>query len=136
MRDVKRRVETYSFYDHSGISAHLEAMAAQGWLLEKRANALWTYRRAQPQQLTYAVAYYPEGSAFDPEPNEGLSEFYELCAHDGWEFVTAFAEMQIFVSRRENPPPLDTDPVVELAVLHRSSRRRFFFPDREGGSTD
>ena len=62
MRDVKRRVETYSFYDHSGISAHLEAMAAQGWLLEKRANALWTYRRAQPQQLTYAVAYYPEGS--------------------------------------------------------------------------
>ena len=125
MRDVKRRVETYSCYDHSGISAHLEAMAAQGWLLEKRANALWTYRRAQPQQLTYAVAYYPEGSAFDPEPNEGLSEFYELCAHDGWEFVTAFAEMQIFVSRRENPPPLDTDPVVELDVIHRSSRRRF-----------
>ena len=31
MRDVKRRIETYSFYDRSGIAAHLKAMAAKGW---------------------------------------------------------------------------------------------------------
>ena len=29
MRDVKRRIETYSFYDRSAISSHLEAMAAK-----------------------------------------------------------------------------------------------------------
>lgn len=128
MRDVKRRVETYSFYDRSGISSHLEAMAAKGWQLERMSTLTWTYRRAQPQKLHYAVTYYPSGSAFDPEPNPGLGELYELCEHEGWEYVAGFAEMQIFVNRREDPLPLETDPLVELGVIERSVRRRLTRP--------
>lgn len=128
MRDVKRRIETYSFYDRSAISSHLEAMAAKGWQLERMSNLTWTYRRAQPQKLHYAVTYYPSGSAFDPEPNPGLGELYELCEHAGWEYVTGFAEMNIFVNSRENPTPLETDPVVELGVIELSARRRLTRP--------
>ena len=51
MRDVKRRIETYSFYDRSGIAAHLEAMAANGWQLESMTNLIWTYRRAAEAAL-------------------------------------------------------------------------------------
>lgn len=40
MRDVKRRMENYSFYDRSGIAAHLEAMAAKGWQLEHMTNLI------------------------------------------------------------------------------------------------
>ena len=116
MRDVTRRIETYSFYDRSAISSHLEAMAAKGWQLERITSSFWYYRRAQPQKLRYAVTYYPSGSAFDPEPNPGLGELYELCEHAGWEYVTGFAEMNIFVNSRENPTPLETDPAVDWAI--------------------
>lgn len=128
MRDVKRRMENYSFYDRSGIAAHLEAMAAKGWQLEHMTNLIWTYRRSAPQRLRYAVTYYPGGSAYDPEPNPALAEFYELCEHEGWERVAGFAEMNIFVNRRENPTPLETDPLVELGVIERSVRRRLTRP--------
>lgn len=74
------------------------------------------------------VTYYPSGSAFDPEPNPGLGELYELCEHAGWEYVTGFAEMNIFVNSRENPTPLETDPVVELGVIELSARRRLTRP--------
>lgn len=128
MRDVKRRIETYSFYDRSAISSHLEAMAAEGWQLERITATFWYYHRAEPQQLHYAVTYDTDGSAFDPVPNGNNADFYELCAHQGWEFVTAFAEMQIFVNSRENPTPLETDPVVELGVIELSARRRLTRP--------
>ena len=128
MRDVKRRIENYSFYDRSGIAAHLEAMAAKGWQLEHMTNLIWTYRRSAPQRLRYAVTYYPGGSAYDPEPNPALAEFYELCEHEGWERVAGFAEMNIFVNRRENPTPLETDPAVELGVIERSVRHRLTRP--------
>ena len=128
MRDVKRRIETYSLYDRSAISSHLEAMAAKGWQLERMSNLTWTYRRAQPQKLHYAVTYYPSGSAFDPEPNSELEEFYELCEHEGWEYVTGFAEMQIFENSRGNPTTLETDPAVELETIHKSAKRRLLTP--------
>ncbi len=128
MRDVKRRIETYSFYDRSAISSHLEAMAAKGWQLERITSSFWYYRRAQPQKLRYAVTYYPSGSAFDPEPNPGLGELYELCEHAGWEFVTAFAEMQIFVNSRPDPVPLETDPAVDLVAIEKSAKRRLMKP--------
>ncbi len=128
MRDVKRRIETYSFYDRSAISSHLEAMAAKGWQLERITSSFWYYRRAQPQKLRYAVTYYPSGSAFDPEPNPGLGELYELCEHAGWEYVTGFAEMNIFVNSRENPTPLETDPAVDLVAIEKSAKRRLMKP--------
>ncbi len=128
MRDVKRRIETYSFYDRSGIAAHLEAMAAKGWRLERITSSFWYYRRSEPQKLHYAVAYYPGGSAFDPEPNPELAEFYDLAAHTGWEYVCGFAEMMIYVNRQANPVPLETDPVVELGVIEKSARRRLTRP--------
>ena len=38
MKERKRRLELYAFYDHTGIERHLEEMAADGWLLERVEN--------------------------------------------------------------------------------------------------
>ena len=36
MKEIKREyLPLYSFFDRSGVSKHLESMAAKGWLLEK-----------------------------------------------------------------------------------------------------
>ena len=35
MKETKRRMEFFPFYDRTGIAKHLEKMASEGWLLEK-----------------------------------------------------------------------------------------------------
>ena len=56
MKTTKREFSLYSFYDHTGIEAHLTAMAARGWLLEKMDLWGWRYRRTEPRRLWF-LAY-------------------------------------------------------------------------------
>ena len=35
MKDIKKKVEFFTFYDKTGIEKYLEQMALEGWLLEK-----------------------------------------------------------------------------------------------------
>ena len=120
MRERKRKFELYSFFDQKGIETHLRRMAARGWLLEKFGSWSWVYRRIEPKELTFCVTYYPGASVFDPEPSEGQSTFYEFCRHAGWELAAASAQMQVFYNERENPVPIETDPVTEVDTIHRS----------------
>ena len=79
MKNRKRRVELLSFYDHVGISRHLEKMAAKGWMLEKITNLGWVYRRIEPKQLHFTVSYYSKASEFDPEPT-GIRKHFMISA--------------------------------------------------------
>ena len=76
MKDMKRRLETYSFFDRTGIEAHLTSMAAKGWMIEKLTNFGWIYRRTKARQLTFCVTYYPDASVFDPAPSDKQNRFY------------------------------------------------------------
>ena len=62
MKKTKRRLELYSFYDHTGLEKHLEKMAGKGWLLEKVWNNVWYYRRIAPRELKFSVTYFPKVS--------------------------------------------------------------------------
>lgn len=66
MRNEKHRLETFSFYDYTCITKHLEKMAAKGWLLDKMGNFTWRYRRITPAKLKFTVTYFPSATAFDP----------------------------------------------------------------------
>ncbi len=124
MKDVKRRLETFSLYDRAGIERHLARMAEKGWMLEK-IGLLWTYRRIEPQILTFSVCYFPEASVFDPEPSEGQQTFYDFCEHTGWILAAANAQLQVFYNERENPVPIQTDPMTEVDSIHRMVKKRF-----------
>lgn len=75
MKNTKRRHEVYSFYDYTGIADHLSEMAENGWLIEKLSRSIWTYRRIEPQKLTFYISYFPGISEFDPEPTEVQKHF-------------------------------------------------------------
>jgi len=120
MRERKREFALYSFFDQRGIERHLSRMAAKGWLLEKFGTWSWVYRRIEPKKLTFSVTYYPGASMFDPEPSEGQSTFYEFCEHTGWELAAIAAQLQIFYNERENPVPIETDPVIQVDTIYRS----------------
>lgn len=125
MKDIKRRFETYSFFDHTGIEMHLEKMAEKGWLIKKITNTGWIYRRIEPKKLLFTVTYYPKASAFDPEPTEEQKTFHEFCEHSGWILAATSAQMQIFYNEKENPIPIETDPVLELETIHNAAKKSF-----------
>ncbi len=123
MKNTKRRFETFSFFDHTGISAHLEKMAAEGLMIEKITNFGWIYQRIEPKTIHFAVSYYPKASEFDPEPSEEQLMFHEFCAHTGWKLACTSAQIQIFYNENENPTPIETDPELELDTIHASVKK-------------
>lgn len=125
MKNTKRRMEPLSFFDHTGISTHLEKMAARGWMLEKITNMGWIYHRIEPENIHFAVSYYPKASEFDPEPSEEQKMFHDFCAHTGWELVCTSAQLQIFYNKRKNPVPIETEPKLELQAIHASAKKSF-----------
>ena len=128
MKNRKRRIEPLSFFDHTGISGHLEKMAAKGWMIEKIVNTGWIYRRIEPKKIHFAVSYFPKASEFDPEPSEEQKMFHDFCAHTGWQLACTSAQLQIFYNERENPIPIETDPELELHAIHASAKKGFIPP--------
>jgi len=123
MKNKKRRFELFSAWDRSGLEAHLARMAEQGWLLEKIDSFGWVYRKTEPKKLTFCVCYYPKASAFAPGPSEDQQTFYEFCQYAGWVLAAEYAQLQIFYNERENPVPIETDPMLELETIHQAMKR-------------
>ena len=126
MKNRKRRFVNFNLYDYQAVEEHLSAMAARGWRLEKAGNQIWTYRRAEPAKVRYAVTYSPSLSQFDPGPTEGQERLEDLCAAAGWEKVCGWLQMQIFSTEAENPVPLETDEALRLENIHRTVKRHFY----------
>lgn len=125
MRDTKRVIAQFTFFDRTGIQRFLEKQAQKGWLLEKISPYGWKFRRIAPQKIHYAVTYFPEASMFDPEPSEKQQSFWELCEHTGWKLASHNAQMQIFYNERENPVPIETDPQTELETIEKSAKKSY-----------
>ena len=125
MKDRRRELNLYQLFDYQGVERHLEDMAARGWRLERTGTYFWQYRRAEPAQVSYAVTYVSDGSLFNPRPTENQERLDELCAAAGWEKVGDWAQMQIFVSERPDPVPLETEDAVRIQAIHRSMKKNF-----------
>ena len=112
----------FNYYDRTGIQEFLEQKALEGWRLCKKGFAdEWEFKRIEPKPLHYAITYLPQ---FSNEDSFLLSkerdEYIELCAESGWQFVCMYKNMAVFLSEEESPLPLETDPEVELASIHKS----------------
>lgn len=125
MKQQKRRLEILSFYDATGIAAHLEAMAQKGWALEKIRNSVWHYRRIEPKLLRYAVVYLPSSSEFDSGPTPASQELQAFCARAGWVQTGTQAQMHIFCNEDPNAIPIETDPELQVEVIHRAMKKNF-----------
>lgn len=124
-KDTKRVFSKYSFYDRTHIQQYLEDMASKGWMLEKITSFYWQFKAIEPQTLHFSVNYFPPASEFDAEPSEQLLTIRDYCAHAGWEFVTASAQMQIYCNAQENPTPIETDALVEVETIHKAMKKNF-----------
>jgi len=124
MKEIKREyLPLYSFFDRSGITAHLEAMAQKGWLLEKMGAWSWRYRKIEPKPLHFSLTYFPKATPYAPLPAEGQEDFWALCAEAGWTLAAESAQVQVFYHKDENAVPIETDPEVEFRNIDRTMRK-------------
>lgn len=128
MKDTKRCICLFSYYDQLAIGETLENMAEDGWMLQKPGSFLWTYKRCAPQKLRFCVTYFPEASDFDPGPTDSELTKIDYCREDGWELVARWGVMQIFCSKNPDVVPIETEPVTQVENIRRSMKKSVFFP--------
>lgn len=124
---MKHRYELplYSFYDHTGMVHRLEKIARRGWILDKMGGMLWRYRREEPCRLKYAVVYFPEVTGFEPTPPESHLRLQELCAQAGWILAATAGKFQVYYNEDPDAVPLETDPGIQVDIIHRTMKRNF-----------
>lgn len=81
MRNRKRRMENFTFYDYREICTHLEQMVQNGWML-KRIGLFWEYERIEPARLHFAVSHC-RGIKEEIEEKDG-----GRLPQDGWKQVS------------------------------------------------
>ena len=126
MKETKRRIEFFPFYDKTGITKHLEKMSSEGWLLEKMSAFTWTYQKIEPRKMHFAVSYYASITDFEPEPTDEQQTFNDFCEHAGWKLAASTMQMQVFYNEAENPIPIETDPALEIENIHRKIKKTVF----------
>ena len=127
MRETKRRIPQFAFYDKTGIQTYLEKQAEQGWMLQKISFG-WVFRRIEPGKLHFFVTYFPGKSVFEPDGSEKQKRFREFCEHTGWKLAATNEQMQIFYNEAKDPVPIETDAVMEVTKIHRSAGKSFLLP--------
>ena len=124
----KRRLVWYLPWDGTYAARHLEKMARKGWRLEKAGNPFWTYRKAEPAALRYAMTYFPAASVFDSGPTGEQMTYADYCAAAGWELVSNYGPLQIFVNERTDPVPIETDEGEKLTAIHGAMKKMLLLP--------
>lgn len=123
MKDTIYRFAFFSPYQREAMAEYLERMAARGWLLDKTGNSVWRFRRIEPKRLKAEVVFFPDASGFDPGPTPELMTMEDYCARDGWTLLAQWGQAQVFTNEREDPTPIETDPVIQVRTVHRAMKR-------------
>ena len=115
----------FSFYDHTGMTCHWEKMARRGWLLDSIGGVLWRYRSIEPQRLRFAMTYFPEVTGFEPDTPAAQTDMQALCQQAGWQLAANAGKFQVYYNDDPDAVELDTDPHIQLEVIHRAMKKNF-----------
>ena len=124
MKDTKKILWTISIYNPTATAEKLEELAAEGWMFEKTGNLFWTFKKAEPRKLRFAVTYNPGASDFDPDLTEGEKIKAEYCEGDGWTLAGRFDIVHIYYSENLDITPIDTDPVTQVNTIWKTMKKR------------
>ena len=131
---MKRKYELnlYAPFQYEDLQDHFERMAARGWALESLGGCLFTYRKtAEAVPLRYALAFHPQVSWLEPLPTAGQENYASYCWLAGWELVgtwSKFPQIQVYVTRRADSVPLQTDLSTQWRVLTRWMEDKYIKP--------
>lgn len=125
MKETKRRIEHFSFYDHTRVKAHLERLSEEGWVVKQVGSLFWRYRRVEPKKRAVSITYLPSGSDLNPRLSDEEEDFKSICERVGWRLACNWMQMQIFYHEDPEAQPVETDPELFVDTVHRSMRKNF-----------
>ena len=111
--------------DGDYLARTLEKQARKGWMLCKYGNMLLHFSEAEPQELHYAVTFFPEATEYDPHMSEDQETYIDLCAAQGWTLTATKGPMQIFQTDRTDPVPIETDEAYKLQAIHGAIKKSY-----------
>lgn len=126
MRDDRQTVKkwlTFQYNHYADLQQKLEKFASEGLFLEKIGAYRWTFRKGEPKNVHYTVTFFAKASVFSPKPSDEQETYYDYAEATGWNFVSEYGQMQIFMSEDENPVPFDTDESEKLKNIKRCMNR-------------
>lgn len=105
-------------YDIEGIQTWLEDLAAEGLILTKESAfvGFLTFARTAPRRFRYRLEAIRKNNGLFGRSNS-VSEFHEIAAQFGWEFVCEYGTFQIFRTDDPQARELNTDPTIQAATL-------------------
>lgn len=112
-----------SLLEFGTLQKKLEYMAKKGWKLKELTNLTMVFEKIPPQTLHYAQVYLESSSVFDKNTGEKEQGYIALAEETGWEYVSKWGTMLIFVSAEESPTPLETDDSVTLSSIHCAMKK-------------
>ena len=131
MRNEKRFYPLFPNRSRTRRVNYLEKKAMEGWLFTGFSNFGWKFRRIPPQKIRFSIVYFSGISWFDVAVTPELMELMDFCTHNGWEFVDYTENTVVFRNDRENPVPIQTEPLVELENIHKiatvQNRKELFY---------
>lgn len=125
MKNTTRRIINFRFDRYEDIENKLEKMAAKGLFLQECGSFLWTFKKGAPQKLKYAIAYFSEGSMFNPDITDNQQTYFDYAAAAGWNYAAGFNQMHIFSSEADNPIPFETDENEKFNNIKKCMRKSF-----------
>lgn len=123
MKDRKFSFLMFNTYDCEAIENYLEKQTENGWLLEKVTALGAFFKKTEPQKIKFSVNFLPKGSMFESEKSKNYENFKELSEHNGWKLVSVSSPHMYFIAERENPVPIETDPVLRVETAHNVMKR-------------
>lgn len=120
MKDRKTIWPRFAPRNRNRMIAFLENQALKGWLFDGFGGYGWKFRRIEPKKFRFSVVYFSIADNDHLDEKVRIEEFREFCAHDGWQFAGTFGCMHVFYSEKENPTPIETDPVLEVESIVKS----------------
>ena len=106
-------------YDVEGIQTWLEDLAAEGLILTTEVvfAGFLTFTKEQPRRFRYRLEAIGKN-------DRSASEFRDIAAEFGWEYVCDYGAFQIFRSEDPLARELNTDPAIQAATIKRLTRQQ------------
>ncbi len=119
MKDTKIVFGIFRPYNLMKMAETFGIMAKEGWQVERINGFLTKYRKAPPRDIKYSIVYVDKSSDSEliSKPSE---DFVNMCEEMGWQHIITYnSNLYVFMSTNSNPPPIETDPVVQVENIRR-----------------
>lgn len=104
----KTVLKGFDYLHCDDFAAYLEGMARRGWHFKEWGAGL-VFEKGEPEEATYAVEVFIDGTEYDTRPEVHTQEFAEYCEAAGWKLIDAKRKFCIFKKVREDAVGILTD---------------------------